>query len=172
MRLPVVVLAGALATSSVAASKPAAPECRTASNSQIAKREGSLRILPSRVPGVSVSRASWVVRNERGDDGPEENLYIVTTLRGKLKLSCDDIALVFDAPGPRAIVDTMLTQFDPADSTLTVGEPFLVAGGQVTVLTSEGLRSGAAVEPASTPSYCPRTVRVVRRDALASALAR
>jgi hypothetical protein len=112
------------------------------------------------------------VRNERGDDGPEENLYIVTTLRGERKLSRDDIALVFDAPGTRAIVDTMLTEFDPADSTLTVGEPFLVAGGQVTVLTSEALRTGAAVDPASAPSSCPRTVRVVRRNAVAAAVLR
>jgi hypothetical protein len=111
------------------------------------------------------------VRNERGDDGPEENLYIVTTLRGERKLSRDDIALVFDAPGTRAIVDTMLTEFDPADSTLTVGEPFLVAGGQVTVLTSEELRTGAVVDLASAPSSCPRTVRVVRRNAVAAALA-
>jgi hypothetical protein len=172
MRLPIVVLLGGLAVGSGSAGKPDATECRVGSGSRSAPRQGLLRILPSRVPGVAISRASWVVRNEPGDHGLEENLYVVTTLRGTRRLSRDDVALVFDAPGPRAIVDTMLTEFDPADSTLTVGEPFLEPGRQVKVLTSEGLRSDAGLDSASALSYCPRTVRIVRRDALAQALAR
>lgn len=160
-----------LATACVVTEKPVVQACRAKNDSRPAPSGGELQVLPSEVPGVTITHASWQVGGERTDGAPIEYLDLVTTLRAEHTVPQDEIALVYDAPGPHAVVDHDLLEKGAQSYDLDRRKPFLEAGSQITVLKSRQLRSAYYIGKNSALSYCPRTVRVVPRNALALALA-
>lgn len=171
MRLPVVVVASVLASACYVTEKPVVQACRTEGDAGPAPSEGALHVLPSEVSGVALDSASWQVRGGSPDGGPVEYLILSATLRSRRTVPDQEVAVVYDAPGPHANIDEMLFEKNVEGRTRGPNEPLLVAGGHITVEMARTVRSGDVIGPHSALSYCPRTARVVPRKALALALA-
>jgi hypothetical protein len=105
------------------------------------------------------------------DGAPHEYLDLVTTLRAERTVLQNEIALVYDAPGPHAIVDHDILEKGVESFNLDPAKPLLNADGQITVWQDQELRSSFFIGRNSALSYCPRSVRVVPRSGLALALA-
>jgi hypothetical protein len=93
------------------------------------------------------------------------------TLRSERTVPDQELAVIYDAPGPHANLDQALFEKDVEGRTRGPNEPLLQAGGHITVEMSRQLRSADVIGPNSALSYCPSTARVVPRKALALALA-
>jgi hypothetical protein len=120
---------------------------------------------------VEISRSTWRVGGEATDGANVEYLDLVTTLRANRTVPHDEIALVYDAPGPHAVVDQDLLEKGAQSYDLDPHKPFLEAGSLITVLKGRQLQSSYHIGRNSALTYCPRTVQVVPRNALALALA-
>jgi hypothetical protein len=170
MKIHIAVAAMTLATACVVTERPVVQACRTENDSRPAPSGGELQILPSEVPGVAITSASWQVGGEKTDGAPIEYLDLVTTLRAERAVPQDEIALVYDTPGPHAVVDYDLLEKGAQSYDLDPAKPLLKAGDSITVLKGRQLQSSYYIGQNSALSYCPHTVRAVRRSALALAL--
>jgi len=170
MRLPIVLVASVLVSACVVTETPVVQACRTTRDSGPAPSMGEFTILPSLVPGVEITHASWQVRGEKDDGPPVENLYLSATLRATRTVPQEEIAVVYDTPGSHAIIDDALLQENVESYNLDSARPFLVADSEKTAWYGKQIQASYRIGPNSALSYCPRTVRVVPRSALALAL--
>jgi len=171
MRLPVVVAASVLAAACYKTEKPVVKACGAPGFFGSAPSEGSFTILPSRVPGIEITNASWRTRGGSDEFVNIENLWLSTTVHAERRVPQEEIAVVYDAPGPNAIVDEILLEEGVDQYNLGLSKPFLEAGGSKTVGTVLQLRAAYWIGRTSALTYCPRTVQIVPRNALALALA-
>jgi len=172
MRLSLLIIASLCVSACVKTEKPVVQACRTPDGAEPAPSEASFTILPSRDPGVEITRASW--RTRGGGDGfvNVENLRLSTSLSATRRVPQNEIVLAYDAPGPHAIVDAALMEEGSDQYHLpTRGTPFLDSGGQVTVGLERQLRSSWWIGRNSALTYCPRTVRLAPLSGLALTLA-
>lgn len=171
MRLPGVVVVSVLTTACYKTEKPVVQACRPPGWFKSAPSEGSFTILPSRVPGVQITNASWRTRGGSDEFVNTENLWLSTTVHAERRVPKEEVAIVYDAPGPHAIVDEILLEEGATEYNLGRSTPFLEPGGSKTVGHAISLRSAFWIGRNSALTYCPRTVQVVPRNSIALALA-
>lgn len=169
MKIHIAVIAMTLATACVVTKKPVVQACRAVAPSKGDLSEGSFTVLPSLVPGVEITNASWRVRVEK-DVVPVELLTFSTTIHGSRQIPQDEIALVYDAPGPHALVDATLLQEGVTEYKLGHSAPLLQAGSSKTIRQSRDIGNASWFSRTSTLAYCPQTVQIVPLGSVALAL--
>jgi hypothetical protein len=101
---------------------------------------------------------------------PVEILTFSTTIHGDRQISQDEIAVLYDAPGPHVLLDATLLEEGRTEYNLGHSAPLLQAGGSKTIRQSREIANASWFSRASALAYCPRTVQVVPLSAVALAL--
>jgi hypothetical protein len=167
MRLHLLALASAFTTACVSTETPVVAACRTAAGVDTARSGGTLTALPSLLPGVQITQASWRTHASSGDGVATEYLVFSTTLHADRKVEQPEIAILYDAPGAHAVVDNGFVDEGAQQFQLSDDAPFLDAGARRTTTRAVPVRTGYRVARTSALDYCPRTVRVVPRNTIA-----
>jgi len=161
-----VAAAGLFVTACWKTEKPVVHACGTPGVFGSEPSEGAFTILPSRVPGLEITDASWRTRGGSEEFVYTELLSLRATLHASRTIPQDEIAVVYDAPGPHAFVDASLLEADRDQYHLNRAAPLVDSGGRLTVGLARELRSSWWIGPHSALTYCPRTVRAVPLSAL------
>lgn len=128
---------------------------------------GALEVLPSLVDGVEISRASWRTHASNADMVAQERLILSTTIHARRSIAQGELAVLFDAPGPHAIVDESYFEEGATAYNLSATRPLFEAGATRTTVRTVDVSAGFASTPLSRLGYCPRTVRIAPRDRIA-----
>jgi hypothetical protein len=169
MRLVSIALGFALVWGCALSESPAVRPCASP-NEPEGRSTASLSILPSLAAGVEIASASWRTSVSRDAGIPTEYLILTTTLQSGRRVTHDEIAIVYDAPGPHAIVDDLLLEPETGEHRLGIESPLLESGQRKSAMRFERLRSAYWLGQTSALGYCPRAVRVVPRRLLSVAL--
>ena len=166
MKAIAVAAAGLFVTACWKTEKPVVHACGAPGVFGSEPSEGAFTILPSRVPGLEITDASWRTRGGSEEFVYTELLSLRATLHASRTIPQDEIAVVYDAPGPHAFVDASLLEADRDQYHLNRAAPLVDSGGRLTVGLARELRSSWWIGPHSALTYCPRTVRAVPLSAL------
>jgi hypothetical protein len=166
MRPIVLAFAGSVAVACSTREPPRVAGCKSTDGGKAAFG-GTLTVLPSRLPGAEITQATWRTQRGRAEGVVTEYLVLATTVRANRRIAEDEVALLFDAPGPHAIVDNAIVDEGAEQFQLSRSATFLDSGAARTTVRTVPVRSTLVAGQESSLDYCPATVRVVPRNTLA-----
>jgi hypothetical protein len=155
----------ALGTACVATSTPRIRACAASGGSPAS--EGTLRILPSTVPGVEIDSAYWRTGAGTEDMGAWEQLSYYSRLRASRTVRRNELAIIYEPHDSAMIVDAdIASPLLGRDVVAAMDRAHADLHAQDTTTTDRHIRLGGGfrVGKWSAASYCPRAVQLVERN--------